>query len=520
MSLKEGCLLKNRYTILEQLFTRPHKRVYMALDGEHENRFVAIKEIKQTLLDDDWEPGEIPALIAAIEREPVLLASLSHPQIPRYYEHFEQDDAWYLVMELVDGDELRPWLSKMLPGENLWQAPSDQRIKKVLAVAIQLCEVLDYLHTHDPVIFHRDIKPSNVLVTPQGEVMLIDFGISCSLARFETGKTSWGLTWGYAAPEQERDEWSTAQTDIYNLGITLSCLLSGRHSPKNAASHPFVPPDTIRPEKLHNLLTQMTQQDPEKRPATARYLGTTFRELLTELQGGPATSEQIRQMLASPSATYQTKGKSETCYQGQTVWYQFRLPTRRTGRLDIPAKITSIRSQSYGPDVEVTFVNPRSSVKERRWLHPSHLWKLSATARVEERSGGGFACPTQTAEGFEAIYNLGHDAATEIYRVSILRGAPRIYQNQATLDAAALLAASQYREQRQASVPNFTDDDQRFDAAWAAGYVVATLAEQDTYQSCPQGYLTELQERYASPLPEARVIDAFCSPVQARDGKR
>ncbi len=325
--------------------------------------------------------GDIPALIAAIEREPVLLASLAHPQIPQYYDHFSDDEAWFLVMELVDGDELRRWLSKSLPGELLWQASSKERTTKLLAVAIQLCDVLDYLHTHTPVILHRDIKPGNIMITPQGLVKLIDFGIAAALLPGETGGAFWGLTPGYAAPEQERGKWTTIQTDIYSLGVTLSCLLAGQHSPWDATSEPFTPPETIQPESLHSLLTQMTLQDPEKRPDRAKCIGMKFREILTDLQRGPSTDVQIRQLLASPSATYRTRGKLETCYQGQTMWYQFRLPTKQRSRLDVPAKITCIRSQAY---VEVTFVNPHISVKEQRWINPSHLWKLSANNAREE----------------------------------------------------------------------------------------------------------------------------------------
>lgn len=129
----------------------------------------------------------------------------------------------------------------------------------------------------------------------------------------------------------------------------------------------------------------------------------------------------------------------------------------------------------------------------------------------------GFVYPTQTAEGFETVYYLGHDMATEVYRASILQGSPIVYQNQAILDAAALLAASQYREQRQAVVPNFTDDDQRFDATWATGYIVATLAEQDTYRSCPESYRVELQQRFAPQLPAAQIIDAGCVHVGDED---
>lgn len=377
MSSHAGIMLTERYRLLEVLCAFPDRRVYVAQDCACERRLVAIKEIRQTILDD-WASEEIPAMIAAIEREPVLLASLVHPQIPRYYDHFADDDAWYLVMELVDGDELRRWLSKALPGEPLWQVSSEERTTKLLAVAIQLCDVLDYLHTHNPVILHRDIKPSNVMITPQGKVVLIDFGIASVLPSGETGGAFWGLTPGYAAPEQERNEWTTVQTDIYSLGVTLSCLFAGQHSPGNATSEPFTPPETIQPAALRSLLTLMTGQDKASRPGTAKHIGKVFREILADLQKRPCTNEQIRHLLASPSATYRTRGKLETCYQGQTLWYQFRLPTKQRQRLDVPAKITSICSQPYGPDVEVTFVNPHISVKEQRWINPHHLWKLSA----------------------------------------------------------------------------------------------------------------------------------------------
>jgi serine/threonine protein kinase len=382
MSSFRGTILKQRYRLLEQFCKFPDRGVYLAQDCAREKRLVAIKEIKQTILDD-WASEEIPELIAAIEREPVLLAQLAHPQIPQYYDHFEEDDAWYLVMELVDGDELRRWLSKALPDESLWQASSKERTMKLLAVAIQLCDVLDYLHTHNPVILHRDIKPSNIMVTPQGKVDLIDFGIAALLPPGKTGGAFWGLTPGYAAPEQERGEWTTTQTDIYNLGVTLSCLLAGQHSTENATSEPFTPPETIQPAALRTLLTQMTEQEKDVRPGRAKLIGAMFRDIFTDLQGHPCTDVQIRQLLASPSATYRTRGTLVTYYQGQTVWYQFRLPTKRCPRLDVPAKITCIRSQSYGPDVEVTFVNPHINIKEQRWINPSHLWKLSANNAKE-----------------------------------------------------------------------------------------------------------------------------------------
>lgn len=370
-------LLKDRYQILECLFNSRHTRVYLACDEEYKNQLVAIKETRQTILDD-WATEEVPALISAIKREPRLLATLSHPNIPYYSTHFDDNDGWYLVMELVDGQNLRLWLEKTLPSENVHEAPNVRRTKKLLAVAIQLCEALTYLHERSPIIVHRDIKPSNIMVTPQGMVKLVDFGLSHALNGGNMSRAFEGLTWGYAAPEQERGEKSSPRMDIYALGVTLSCLLVNRHSPPDATSDQFTPSETIQPTALRTLLTQMTEQDPTKRPATARYLGMTFRAILAEVFGEPCTEELLSQLLASPSVTYQTKGKWKTCYEGQTLWYQFRLSTRRRVRLDVPAKITSIRFRSYGPDVEITFVNPYEGQTEQRWIHPSQLWKLVA----------------------------------------------------------------------------------------------------------------------------------------------
>jgi len=115
---------------------------------------------------------------------------------------------------------------------------------------------------------------------------------------------------------------------------------------------------------------------------------------------------------------------------------------------------------------------------------------------------------TQTGEGFDAIANLGHDLATIAYRKSVLAGTPPIYQDQASMDTAALVAASRYREAQQASVPNFTDDDQKFDAAYAAGYVVATQAEQDAILRDPDGYGAELQS-LASRRTLAYIVDGW-----------
>jgi hypothetical protein len=118
----------------------------------------------------------------------------------------------------------------------------------------------------------------------------------------------------------------------------------------------------------------------------------------------------------------------------------------------------------------------------------------------------------RTAEDFDTIYESRHEAGTAAFRAGAL-STPILYTDQSVLDAVAQSLAQQYRERQQASVPNFTDDDVRFDAAWAAGYIVGTIAEQDAYRNDPESYLAEICQSDALRLPATRVVEAE-DPVQ------
>jgi hypothetical protein len=113
----------------------------------------------------------------------------------------------------------------------------------------------------------------------------------------------------------------------------------------------------------------------------------------------------------------------------------------------------------------------------------------------------------RTAENFDTIYDLGHEAGTTAYRASAL-STPIIYKDQLILDTVAQRFARQYREIQQANIPNFTDDDERFDAIWEAGYIVGTIVEQDCYLSNPDGYLAEIRQSDVRQLPSARIVEA------------
>jgi WD40 repeat protein/ribosomal protein L40E len=184
-----------------------------------------------------------PESISSFASEFVALAQLQHANLPRYYETFEEDDNGYLVMEFVPGQSL----DQVLQREHGPLAAS-----LVTSYAMQLCDVLEYLHGQNPPLLHRDVKPANIRVTPTGLLKLVDFGL---LKRGEeiTRSSRRGLTPAYAPPEQWGDGTTTGiRSDLFSLGATLYHLLTGS-KPLSAteriaaASDPLIDPRDLNP---------------------------------------------------------------------------------------------------------------------------------------------------------------------------------------------------------------------------------------------------------------------------------
>jgi outer membrane protein assembly factor BamB/tRNA A-37 threonylcarbamoyl transferase component Bud32 len=210
-----GTTLQDRYLILGILGAGGMSSVYKGRDLHFPNvqKLVAIKEMTNIVADQTM----YDMIVNNFEREADLLATLSHPAIPRIYDYFSHNNSLFLVMEFIDGSDLEALLQ-----ENEEFLPQD----KIIEWAIELCDVLSYLHNHqpEPVIF-RDMKPSNVMIDQHGHIRLIDFGIARIFQPGEKG-TMIG-TEGYSPPEQYRGEASPAG-DIYALGATLHHLLTRR----------------------------------------------------------------------------------------------------------------------------------------------------------------------------------------------------------------------------------------------------------------------------------------------------
>jgi serine/threonine protein kinase len=215
--LTVGAILQGRYRVLRTIGGGGMGIVYLAEDTRLANKPLAIKELAP---DPRATPAEQAHAQSQFWREATLLAHLDHPNLPHVSDHFTEGGNLFLVMEYVQGETLTARLIRSQNG--LSEA-------RVLIWAKQLCNVLSYLHNQSPPVVFRDLKPDNVMVTSDGVIKLIDFGIA---RLFDRGRQSSDTlkmgTPGYAPPEQYGGRGQTdARSDIYALGATLHHLLTG-----------------------------------------------------------------------------------------------------------------------------------------------------------------------------------------------------------------------------------------------------------------------------------------------------
>src|SRR5947209_3087481 len=220
-------LFRDRYFIIDKVGTGGFGSVYKATDIQSGDRLVAIKEVSLLGL----HPRLVIEAATAFQREVSLLSQLDHPNLPRLYQYFQNPGHWYLVMDFIAGETLEQYQSKA-PNRRLL-------LSEVLAIGIQLCIVLDYLHSRQPPIVFRDLKPANIMRTPTGQLYLIDFGIARYFKPGQAKDTVALGSLGYAAPEQHGTAQTTPRADIYSLGAVLHQLLTS--SAHCAATFRFLP---------------------------------------------------------------------------------------------------------------------------------------------------------------------------------------------------------------------------------------------------------------------------------------
>ena len=227
--LTPGTILQGRYHIVRTLGVGGMGAVYLAQDMRLANKPVAVKEM---IPDPTATPAEQAQAQQQFQWEASTLASLHHPNLPRVSDYFTEGGKHYLVMDYIEGETLEEITNRTV-GFLLE--------RQVLNWAMQLCDVLTYLHSRQPPVIFRDLKPGNIMVDRSGTVKLIDFGIA---RVFKPGKKTDTLrmgTIGYAPPEQHAGKGQTdTRSDIYSLGATLHHLLTKRDPAQTPFSFPSV----------------------------------------------------------------------------------------------------------------------------------------------------------------------------------------------------------------------------------------------------------------------------------------
>lgn len=248
--LEIGSIIDDKYKILNKIGQGGMSVVYLAMN-ERANKQWAIKEVRKDGVKD------YDVVRQGLIAETDILKRLNHPHLPSIIDVIDRDDTFLIVMDYIEGKSLDHWLKK----------DGAQPQEKVVVWAKQICDVLGYLHSRKPPIIYRDLKPANVMLKPDGQIMIIDFGTAREFKETSIEDTSCLGTQGYAAPEQYGGHGQTdARTDIYTLGATMYHLLTGHN--------PSLPPYEMYPIRrwnpalssgLEKIVLKCTQRNPNDR---------------------------------------------------------------------------------------------------------------------------------------------------------------------------------------------------------------------------------------------------------------
>jgi outer membrane protein assembly factor BamB/tRNA A-37 threonylcarbamoyl transferase component Bud32 len=280
VTLPKGTVLQGRYEVIRTVAIGGMGTIYQARDKRFTKvaRLCAVKE----MINSAPDPHLRELSIKNFEREANILATLSHPAIPKIFDCLSQSNRSYLVLEFIDGQNLESLLQRtasFLPEE------------QVISWAIQICDVLSYIHSHkpNPIIF-RDLKPSNIMLNNRDRIVLIDFGIA---KVFQIGQKGTMIgTEGYSPPEQYKGI-ADPRGDVYALGATMHHLLTKR-DPRLEPPFTFheYPPRSLNPEvseRLEAVVMKALQYEIEERYSSVEEMKLALQTILIARGGSSVT---------------------------------------------------------------------------------------------------------------------------------------------------------------------------------------------------------------------------------------
>ena len=274
--INEGMLIGERYEILGLIGSGGMADVYKARDSKL-NRLVAVKVLRQEFRMDKTFVGKF-------QKEAQAAAGLSHPNIVSVYDVGEDENANFIVMELVEGITLKDYIKRK----------KKLSVREATSIAIQVSLGLEAAHKCG--LVHRDVKPQNIMISTDGKVKLSDFGIARAASSNTISSNVMGSV-HYSSPEQVRGGFANAQSDIYSLGITLYEMVTGRvpfdgdTSVSIAIKHlqeEIVPPNKYVPDlpySLNQIILKCTQKSVDRRYASMADLIMDLKRSLVDPNG-------------------------------------------------------------------------------------------------------------------------------------------------------------------------------------------------------------------------------------------
>ena len=205
-----GSVIDGKYEILRKIGQGGMSVVYLAMDT-HLNKQWAVKEIRKK-----GNGKDDVVIVNSLLAEANMMKKLDHPSLPRIVDIIDNGETIFVVMDYIEGESLDKILLEY----------GAQPEELVIAWAKQLCDVLSYLHSQKPPIIYRDMKPANIMLKPEGNIKIIDFGIAREYKEQSLADTTVLGTKGYAPPEQYSGQ-TDARSDIFALGMTMHHLLTG-----------------------------------------------------------------------------------------------------------------------------------------------------------------------------------------------------------------------------------------------------------------------------------------------------